>query len=450
MKNKYLSLLIILIPMILVAQDFKQKSLAVTIYNTNLGVVKDLRAANLEKGTKTLKLTDVASQIDPTSVHINFDGVVLEQNYQYDLVSMDKILGKYIDKDIQLINESGELLEGKLLSSFSGQIVLEKKTGGLMMLPATKDYRISVGELPEGLITKPTLVWTLNANKSGSQDIEVSYMTRGMNWKAEYVAVLNEDDTKLDLNSWVSIDNNSGKTYKEAQIKLVAGDVNITSGPERRGKVTVDNIYGTESTADQFVEKEFFEYHIYTLQRPATIANNENKQISLFEAENINAEKIYSVEARGNGKQKVKVKINFKNSKEENLGIPIPKGRVRVYKSDGESLQFIGEDKVDHTPRNEEIKLTIGNAFDVLADVKLVERNKITNKISEQKFEITLTNRKKSDIVVNVKQWLGYDWEIINPSHSWERKESQSADFEVPVKADDKTVISFTVRYVHP
>ncbi len=448
MKNKYLSLLIILIPMILIAQDFKQKSLAVTIYNTNLGVVKDLREANLEKGTKSLKLTDVASQIDPTSVHINFDGIVLEQNYQYDLVSMDKILGKYIDKDIQLINESGELLEGKLLSSYSGQIVLEKKTGGLMMLPATKDYRISVGELPEGLITKPTLVWTLNANKSGSQDVEVSYMTRGMNWKAEYVAVLNEDDTKLDLNSWVSIDNNSGKTYKEAQIKLVAGDVNMAN--QRRQSREVYTMSATEKSTDQFAEQEFFEYHMYTLQRPATIANNENKQISLFEAENISAEKIYSVEARGNGKQKVKVKIIFKNSKEENLGIPIPKGRVRVYKSDGESLQFIGEDMIDHTPRNEGIKLTIGNAFDILADVTLKERTRITQKIDEQKFEITLTNRKKSDIVVNVRKWLGYDWEIISPSHSWERNESQSADFEVPVKADDKTIITFTVRYIHP
>ncbi|MCB0751854.1 MAG: hypothetical protein KDC52_10300, partial [Ignavibacteriae bacterium] len=222
----FLSLFSLAVAPNLSAQEAVQKELAVTVYNSNLGVIKDIRNINLNSGASEVAITDVAKLIDPTSVHIKFNGEVLEQNYQYDLVSLDKILQKYVDKNVQLINENNELVEGKLLSALGGQIVLETKEGGLTMLPSTAKYRFNVGSLPEGLITKPTLVWQLNSNKSGNQDVEVSYQTQGMNWHTEYVAVLNKDDTKLDLNAWVSIENNSGSTYKNAKLKLVAGDVN--------------------------------------------------------------------------------------------------------------------------------------------------------------------------------------------------------------------------------
>ena len=212
--NRLLSVLFLLPVLFLSAQESNQKSVAITVYNNNLGVVKDLRTINIAEGTSTIKLTDVAQHIDPTSVHIGIDGEVLEQNYQYDLVSIDKILKKYLDKNIQLINEKGELLEGILLTANSNQIVLKKNNGGLLMLPNTNKYQISVGELPDGLITKPTLVWMVKSPKSGEQDVEVSYQTSGMNWHAGYVVVLNKDDDKLDLNSWVSVDNNSGATFK--------------------------------------------------------------------------------------------------------------------------------------------------------------------------------------------------------------------------------------------
>jgi hypothetical protein len=346
------------------AQESNQKSVAITVYNNNLGVVKDLRSINIASGISTIKLTDVAQHIDPTSGHIGINGEVLEQNYQYDLVSMAKILRKYLDKNIRLINEKGELFEGKLLTGSSTQLVLQKNDGGLLMLPNTNNYQISVDELPEGLITKPTLVWMVNSPRSGKQDVEVSYQTKGMNWHAEYVVILNKDDTKLDLNSWVSVDNNSGTTFKNAKLKLIAGDVNLVQPQQNRfykGEATFSTMDAKPS--QQFEEKSFFEYHIYNLQRPTTLSNSETKQISLFEAENVNANKKYYYKGgsyySNNSNGKVAVIIEFENSESNNLSVPMPKGKVRVYKSDGDALEFIGEDLIDHTSKKEKIKLKI-------------------------------------------------------------------------------------------
>ncbi|NWF89057.1 MAG: DUF4139 domain-containing protein [Ignavibacteriaceae bacterium] len=440
-------------------QNLDQKSIAVTVYNANLGVVKDLREMDIKSGTSKIFLTDVAQFIDPTSVHIKLNGEVIEQNYQYDLVSLEKILQKYIDKEIQLIGENNEFIEGKLLSSFGGQIVIEKKGGGLVMIPNTAKYRFSVGSLPDGLITKPTLVWTVNSKSTGKQDVEISYQTSGMNWHAEYVAVLNQNDTKLDLNSWVSVENNSGATYKNAVLKLVAGDVNLIT-PGRRQIYGVDYNMMTEKSVapQQFQEKEFFEYHIYNLQQPTTLAQNETKQISLFEAGNVRATKKFFYQSGGyrsynygnaSSTGKVAVIVEFENKEEYNLGVPMPKGKVRVYKSDGETIEFIGEDMVDHTPNKEKVKLRIGDAFDIVAEEVQTENKKITDRVYEQAYEIRFKNRKKEDIIVEVERTLGFYWEVLSSSIGYEKKDSQNIIFKVPVKADDETVLKFKVRYTY-
>lgn len=442
---------------LLSAQESSQKSIAVTVYNQNLGVVKDIRTMDISSGVSEIKLTDVAQRIDPTSVHISLNGEVLEQNYQYDLVSMDKILRKYIDKNIQLVGEKGEFIEGKLLSVNGFQIVLKNNDGGLLMLPNAGKYQISVGSLPEGLITRPTLIWMVNSNSSGKQDVEVSYQTSGMNWHAEYVVVLNEDDTELDLNSWVSVENTSGSTYKNAKLKLVAGDVNLVQDI-KYNQPQYDRVYAAKSIEreEQFGEKEFFEYHIYNLQRPTTIANNETKQISLFEASDVKAKKKYFYGNRSNyyynpssQKNKVAVIVEFENSEENNLAKPMPKGKVRVYKSDGEALEFVGEDLIDHTPKKEKVKLKIGEAFDIVVDDIQTENKKITDRVYEQAYEVTITNRKNEDIVVEVERNLGFNWEILSSSLSYNKKDSQKIEFQVPVKADAKTVLKYKVRYVH-
>lgn len=438
---------------LLISQTFENKSLAVTVYNSNLGVVKDLRSFNLTSGVQRIEIGDVAQMMDATSVHIKFNGEVIEQNYQYDLVSLDKILYKYIDKEIQLIGEKEELIEGKLLSSMGGQIVLQRKEGGLLMLPNVSRYRISVSSLPEGLITKPTLVCLANANKAGKQDVEITYQTSGMNWHAEYVAVLDKDDKMMDLNSWVSIDNNSGVTYKNATLKLVAGDVNIVKSTQPRHMDRMEEaVYMTAKGAQQFEEKQFFEYHIYNLQRPTTLAQNETKQISLFEASNVKVTKRYLYKNnwgyRGSGSNnKVAVAIEFENSEKNNLGVPMPKGKVRLYKSDGQSLEFIGEDLIDHTPKDEKLKLKIGDAFDIVAEEVQTDHKRITDKVYDTSFEITIKNRKDEDIVVDVERYLGLYWELRNFSINFEKLNAQTVLFKVPVKAGKETVLKYTVRY---
>ncbi len=447
----FISALSLALPNLNNGQENDQKQLAVTVYNSNLGVVKDVREINLKSGLSTISITDVAKLIDPTSVHIKLDGEVIEQNYQYDLVSLDKILQKYVDKEISLVSEANELVEGKLLSAMGGQIVLEKKDGGLLMIPSVNKYRFSVGSLPEGLITKPTLVWQLNSNKSGNQDVEISYQTQGMNWHAEYVAVLNTDDTKLDLNSWVSVDNNSGTTFKNAKLKLVAGDVNRVQDNRRlyKGREQMDMVM-SEAAAPQFEEKEFFEYHIYNLQRPTTLAQNETKQISLFESQNVDANKKYFYRSTGyNTNGKINVIVEFSNKEEQNLGVPMPKGKVRVYKSDGESIEFVGEDLIDHTPKNETVKLKIGDAFDILAEEKQVNHKKITNRVFEQDFEVKIKNRKNEKVTVEVERYLGLNWEILSSSLEYKKKNAQTITFQVPVKKDDETILTYKVRYVN-
>ncbi len=450
MRNLLSLLFILVIVASALSQDTERKSLSVTVYNNNLGVIKDNRIINIAKGVSTIKITDVASGIDATSVHIGFDGNVLEQNYQYDLANLYKILSKYIDKKISLSDEKGNIITGSLITASGNQIVLRKSGGGLVMLPKIDNYKLSVPALPEGLITKPTLVWKVESNRNGKQDVELSYQTQGMGWHTEYIAVLNKDDSKMDFNAWVSIDNHSGGTYKNAKLKLVAGDVH-------RAEETYMLDYAPKRTSSfdaqplaPFQEKAFFEYHIYNLQHKTTIADNETKQISLFEASNIKIKKKYNFTIKGigesNHKANASVVIEFLNAKNNNLGMPMPKGKVRLYKSDGESIEFVGEDRIAHTPKNEKIKLRVGDAFDVIGKGRTVSKDRISEKVFEYEFEFKIANRKDRDIIVDVENMLWGEWKILNSSHKYVRKNANTVVYQVPVKSDSETLLTFRVR----
>ncbi|MGE5437243.1 MAG: DUF4139 domain-containing protein [Syntrophothermus sp.] len=437
-------------------QETNQKSLAITVYNGDLGVIKDVRSLDLSKGKSRVSITDVAQNIIPATVHIKFDGEVIEQNYQYDLVSLDKILQKYIDKDIQLYSETNEIIEGKLLSGNSAQVVLQKKEGGITMLPDLTKYRFNVNTLPENFITKPTLIWDLNSNKSGNQDVEITYQSRGLSWQAEYVGVLNETDTKLDLKAWVSLNNNSGASYKNASLKLVAGDLNLIQENRQPMYEMPVMTKGVESDR-QFVEQSFFEYHIYDLQRQTSLNNNEKKQISLFETSDIPVTKKYLYTNKSNyyyygnnnNNNKINVVIEFENKAEYGLGMPFPKGVIRMNKSDGKSIEFIGEDMIEHTPKNEKLKLKIGDAFDIVAEEIQKENKRITDKVYEQEYEIKFRNRKEQDVVIEVERFLGLNWEILNSNIKYDKKDAQNVIFQVPVKADKETTLNFKIRYTY-
>lgn len=429
----------------------ERKSLSVTVYNNDLGVVNETRSIDLKSGINEIRIVDVAEKIDPTSVHIKLNGTVLEQNYQYDLVSFYKILQKYLDNKIRLIAKDGKLIEGTLLSVSNNQIVLNMSDGGLLMLPKIEDYQIAVGSLPSGLITKPALVWLVDAKKSGNQNSEISYQTQGMNWHTEYVAMLNENDTKADLNAWVSISNFSGASFPDAKIKLVAGNVNMVQNDDiEMGNVRMMMMDKSERS-DQFKEKSFFEYHMYDLQRPSTIANNEVKQVSLFEAADISIKKKYLLKLGNNPveNKKVPVVVEFENKEKNHLGIPMPKGKVRLYKADGGSAEFIGEDLLDHTPKDEKIKLKVGEAFDVLVDQKYADQKRISDKVHDNEFNINIRNRKDEDIEVEIDRYLGESWEILKSSQKWEKKDANTITFKVKLKAGSESDINLKIRYTY-
>ncbi len=422
-----------------------------TVYNNDLALVKDVRQLDFKTGIDTLKFTDVAAAIDPTSVSFavkdNPEGVqILEQNFQYDLVGADRILAKYIDKTIQVVTKEDKLFEGTLLSVVGGLTLMEPD-GGIRIIDREGVRDMSFPKLPEGLITRPTLVWLLDSDISGKHPGEVRYLTKKINWHAEYVATVSADDTELNLAGWVSIDNRSGATYENAKLKLIAGDVHLVEERKRRGPWEAE--FGRATAAARpptFEEKAFFEYHLYTLTRPATVRDNETKQLSLFAPAEVTTKKIFTFDGARDGK-KVRVNLEFKNSKEAGLGIPLPKGKIRVMKTDEDgSLEFIGEDQIDHTPKNEKVRVYLGNAFDIVGERMVKDHRKVTKMITEEDIEVSLRNRKEEPVTITVIEHIWGDWEIRNASAEYRKKDAYTAEFDVRVAADQEVTLTFTVR----
>ncbi|MEJ2634289.1 MAG: DUF4139 domain-containing protein, partial [Calditrichia bacterium] len=387
----------------------------VTVYNENLALVKQVRSLEIKKGTP-LKFTDVAAQLIPSSVHLraangdkNFQ--VLEQNFEYDLVSADKILEKYVDHPVSLIRENGELVNGTLLSKSASTLVL-KTSEGIKLIPWNDKTSVDVKELPEGLITRPTLIWDVTGVAEGKEDLEVSYLTNGMSWSAEYVGVLNENSGTINLDSWVSVDNKCGATFNDAHLKLVAGEVHRAPSAQPQPKF---GRMALESAAapPQFEERGLFEYHIYDLGRPTTLKNNQTKQISLFQPATVKFDKKYFYDA-SQDPTKVEVRIVFRNDKAAGLGMALPAGIFRIYQKDKEGLEFIGEDRIDHTPRNEEVKATVGNAFDLVGERTVVDRKKLSERSEQQTIGIELRNNKeKENVNITVVEYMyRTNWKI--------------------------------------
>ncbi|HYM20515.1 MAG TPA: DUF4139 domain-containing protein [Candidatus Kapabacteria bacterium] len=366
---------------------------------------------------------------------------MLEQNYEYDLVNQEALLQKYIDKNITVIDDKKNMTEGTLLAAEGNQLTLQTPKGIVMITGGNN--QVTVPSLPEGLITQPTLVWLLNSKNSfANEPLEVSYQSGGLNWHAEYVVALADNDKSLDLSGWVSIENHSGTTYPDAHLKVVAGDIHrAPSGqptPYAR-KMAMMN----DETADQsFEERGFFEYHLYDLGRQTTIKNNEVKQISLLSVGGVSAEKFYAYR----GGRNAEVSIKFKNTKENNMGMPLPEGTVRIMKRDKDgSLELAGEDHIQHTPRDEEITLKAGNAFDLLGERTVTDSKRLGDRSSQESIQITLKNRKDEDVTIDVYENLGSGWEITKSSNDYEKKSASEVVFHIPVKARTEEKMAYTV-----
>jgi hypothetical protein len=423
-----------------------------TIYNRDLGLIKQIRTIEIHGPDQPLRFTDVAAKLIPTSVHLralsgNKNFQVLEQNFEFDLVSSEKILEKYIDHPVEIIAENGDLITGILLSRRGGSLVI-RTAEGIKILGWSSKMSINVKELPEGLITRPTLIWALAGVTAGMEKLEVSYLTGGMGWQAEYVGVLNEPASHIDLEAWVSVTNQSGATFKDATLKLVAGEVHRAGRavPERRMVKTMAGNRYDSAVPPGFEEREFFEYHIYELERLTTLKDNQVKQIALFPPAGVTSEKKFFYNARRDP-EKVEVRVIFRNDETSGLGKPLPAGVFRIYQKDGDSLEFIGEDRIDHTSRNEEVKITMGKAFDLVGKRKVVDRKKVSDRSERRTVEIELRNNKKTDgVAIIVEEDLNYPfWEIEDTTDSYRKKDAHRVEFSIPVKADEKRTLRYTV-----
>ncbi|MDH7601529.1 MAG: DUF4139 domain-containing protein [Armatimonadota bacterium] len=452
-----------------------RKSVQLTVYNSNFALVKDVRSVKFTKGIFSYELEDVAAKIDPTSVLFKSltapnSVVILEQNYQYDLISPDNILNKSVGERITFtrFNERGEPItdSGILLNPpQNGGITIRTDSGTIVLNPSGQ---ISLQKMPEGLHPRPTLSWLLQCDRDGEQETEISYITDGINWRADYVALVNQDDNALDISGWVTLTNESGASYENAKLTLMAGDVRRLR--ERRldrydedGKPIV-----MELSKDQFEEKPFFEYHMYAMERPTTIRNNETKQLSLLNASNVKVIKEMIYDGRGDwwrawwypgrtghpGRgydtsdyHKVNIVLEFQNSKENHMGMPLPKGKVRVYKLDDTgSIQFIGEDTIDHTPKDEKVRLYIGDAFDVVGEYKRTNYERIADKTIEESFEVKIRNHKASPVEVKVIDHVWSDWKVVKSSHEYTKKDAHTIEFPVNVPKDGEVKVTYTIR----
>jgi hypothetical protein len=428
------------------------QSLSITVTNNNLALVNETRSIEVKEGTNIKKISNLPQLLDPTSVHITTKKAafeVIEQNFEYDLLNANKILNKSINQMIRISHPNGGTIRGTLLSSDGSNIVLETEEKELRIIPRNQEQQIILEDFNKtssGLITQPTLVWLLHADKTSQTNAEVSYLTAGLTWHTEYVALLNENDSEADITAWVSLDNTCGKSFENSRLKLMAGDIHLITD---RRPVQPRKMY-LEATAAKatFEEKEFFEYHLYSLDRPTTIKNNQTKQIQLFPSTKAKVSKIFQYNYREDVK-KVSVIISTENSKANGLGMPLPTGKVRIYKKDGSDLEFIGEDRIDHTARDERIKIEIGKAFDVIAERKIAERKK-TGKQSE-KFHITIEirNHKKENISVQViEPVFGYrNYEILKSNFNPVKKDAKAIEFLIPVKANSASTLNYELLY---
>lgn len=442
-----------------------------TVYNQNLALVRQERTIPIKKGMFKYLFEDVTTQIDPTSVALEtLTGppiTILEQNYAYDLISDDKVLQKSLGRTITFFEKVGnneKSYTGKLLSVAGGRPVIKTNEGYYIGTPS----HYILDELPPGLIMKPTLIWLLEGKRNGDQRVALSYMTGGLSWKANYVLVLTPDEKHVGFTGWVTLENHSGIGFKDATLKLLAGDVNRARAASPAPRYEMLKM--AQAASPQFKEKSLFEYHLYTLQRPATVDDNQTKQVELISSPSVPVTKTYvydganmsgyrgsyygSRQSRDLGvpsNTKVGVYLGFDNDKKSGLGVPLPKGTLRVFKRDTDgSAQFVGEDSIDHTPRDEHVRVKLGNAFDIVGHRKQTAFNTIVSgHVYDESFKIELRNHKETPVTVRVVEVLyrWSNWEIRTTNAKYNKIDGRTIVFPVTIPANSSKKVTYTVRY---
>ena len=446
-----------------------QSELSLTVYNSDIALVRDVRNLNLARGVGNLRFMDIAATINPATVHFRSltepqQVGVLEQNYEYDLLDPDKLLRKYVGRDVTLMRnrqEGGttrqEEVKATLLSYNTAPVW---KIGNEIVTGIGADH-IRFPELPETLYSRPTLIWTVQNDGLAKHRVEASYLASKLAWNADYVLTVARDDKAADLNGWVTLTNNSGTAFKNAKLQLVAGDLNRVR--QQLGKMMDRAEMRSPAAAarENMAEESFSDYHLYTMGRKTTINNSQTKQVSLLTGTDVPVIKRYVVEGQNyyyhNAmhpgspiKDLVQVYYEFKNEQKAGLGLPMPAGVLRVYQQDSKGgVQFVGEDRIEHTPKDETLNIKIGNAFDVICERKQIDFQKIATNVYEFEYEVTLRNHKATAVQVEVNEPVGGTWRMITSSHQWTKTSAWAAQFKVPVAADQTAVLKYRVRVTY-
>jgi hypothetical protein len=443
-----------------------QTDLAVTVYNSNIALIRDVRQLQLPTGEFRLKFMDIAATVNPATVHFRSLTEpeklgVLEQNYEYDLLEPNKLLNKYVGREVTLVRsymDNGttkhEEIKATLLANNNGPVW--KIGNDIVTGVYGESYRFP--EVPPNLYDRPTLLMSLENSGSRKQSIETSYLAGNLSWNADYVLTVGREDKAADLDGWVTLANNSGTAFHNAKLQLVAGDLNRLPVKEQYRAMDALAAVPAAKAAGGFVQENFSEYHLYSLGRRTSVEDKETKQISLLEGSGVPVEKLFVVNgqnfyyrnAQNPGsplKDAVMVFYKFKNEEKAGLGVPLPGGNLRVYQKDSKGgLLFIGEDHIDHTPKDEFVTVKIGNAFDVVAERKQTDYKKIADRIYEMEFEITLRNHKDAPINVQINEPIGGDWEILSSTFPAKKTDAFAAQFNVPVKPNAESVLKYRIR----
>jgi hypothetical protein len=445
-----------------------QTELALTVYNSDLALVRDVRTLQLPRGVSDLRFMDVAATVNPATVHFRSLTEparlgVLEQNYEYDLLEPEKLLRKYIGRDVTLVRmrqEGGtareEAVTARLLSYNNAPVW---QIGGEIVTGYPSNH-IRFPELPGNLFARPTLIWSLNNEGGTRHRIEASYLATKLSWNADYVLTVTRDDKSADLDGWVTVVNGSGTAFKNASLQLVAGELN-------RVRQMFDRMEGDLRSAaasvaqERMAQEAFSDYHLYTLPRKTSVNNNQTKQVSMLGASGfpvakryiVNGQSFYYRNVQTPGapiKDVVQVFYQFKNESKSGLGLPMPAGTVRVYQADSKGgVQFVGEDRIDHTPKDETLKLKIGNAFDVVAERKQIDFQKIATNVYEVEYEVVVRNHKATPITVEVNEPIGGTWRIVRSTHGYTKTDAWAAQFNVAAAADGTARLNYRVRVTY-
>jgi hypothetical protein len=446
-----------------------QTELSLTVYNSDLALVRDVRSIQLPRGSFDLHFMDIAATVNPATVHfrsltepsrVN----VLEQNYEYDLLEPEKLLRKYVGRDVtlvRLVQDGGRTKEEEVkarLLSYNNAPVWQI---GSEIVTGMHADSIRFPELPSNLYSRPTLIWSLQNDGAAKHRVEAAYLATKLAWNADYILTVARDDKSADVDGWVTVTNGSGTAFRNAKLQLVAGELNRVRQAFGRMELESRADMAKAAAPPPMSQESFSDYHLYTLDRKTTVNNNETKQVSMLDATGFPVKKRYIVDGQAfyyrNAmhpgsplKDVVQVYYQFKNEASAGLGMPMPAGTIRVYQADSKGgTHFVGEDHIDHTPKDEVINMKIGNAFDVVSERKQIGFEKIASNVYEVEYEIVLRNHKDAPIAVELNEPIGGTWRIIRSSHEFTKTDAWAAQFNAAVAAQGTTTVKYRVRVTY-